>query len=282
MKVRELSKMIYVLYHGDCRDGFGSAYAIWKKLGNENITYIPCQHGRPHPDITLDKDTEIYVVDFSFSRDLLLQWNEKVKNLTVIDHHVTAKENLENLDFAHFDMTHSGAILVWKFFHGNDSQPPKFLEHVEDMDLWNFNLEGTRNVCSAINSYKYDFEMWDTFANDEGLNRLYREGEVIERFVKQQVECLCNEATFIEIGKYKNIPAVNSSLFISETCARLLDIHPNAPLSSAFFQVENERMAFSLRSRKNGTNVAELAQSFGGGGHPSASGFSITVKPVKP
>ena len=270
----------YVLYHGDCRDGFGSAYSTWKKLGSENVTYIPCQHGAPLPEITIDKDTTIYVVDFSFQREVLLDWHKQAASLTVIDHHVTARESLRNLDFAEFDMNHSAAILVWRHFHGKDSTPPKFLEHIEDMDLWNFNLEGTRSVCAAIDSYAQDFTVWDTFATDKGLSKLHDEGEVINRFVKQQVKYLCNEATFIDIGEYKNIPAVNSSLFVSETCAELLNIYPEAPLSSAFFHIDNGRRVYSLRSRKGETNVAELAKQFGGGGHPSASGFSISAPPV--
>jgi hypothetical protein len=29
-----------VIYHADCRDGFGAAYAAWKKFG-DNASYIP-------------------------------------------------------------------------------------------------------------------------------------------------------------------------------------------------------------------------------------------------
>jgi len=270
----------FVLYHGDCRDGFGAAYAIWKKMPKEDITYIPCQHGTPLPDITIDKDTTIYVVDFSFAREVLIEWHKKAAEVLVIDHHITARENLENLDFAQFDLNHSGAILVWKYFHGADSTPPKFLEHIEDMDLWTFKIEGTKRVCAAINSYPYEFSIWDTFADADGLERLHGEGAVIDRFVNQQVKILCKEATFIDIGEYKNIPAVNSPLFVSETCAELLNIYPDAPLSSAFFQVEKTRRVFSLRSRKGGTDVSKLAKQFGGGGHPSASGFSVTIPPT--
>jgi oligoribonuclease NrnB/cAMP/cGMP phosphodiesterase (DHH superfamily) len=267
----------YVLYHGDCRDGFGAAYAIWKKLKDQSVTYIPCHHGSPLPEITIDKDTTIYVVDFSFDRDVLIQWNKEAAQVLVIDHHITARENLENLSFAKFDLDHSGAILVWKHFHGEKTSPPEFLKHIEDMDLWTFGMKGTKRICAAINSYPQDFEIWDTFASAEGLERLHREGAVIHRFVEQQVKQLCKEATSIDFEDYKNIPAVNSSLFVSETCAELLKIYPDAPFSAAFFQVEKDRRVFSLRSRKGGTDVAELAKKFGGGGHPSASGFSITI-----
>ena len=184
--------MIYVLYHADCRDGFGSAYAAWKKLGDE-AQYIACQHGRPVPQLELTKETTIYVVDFSFARDILLDWSEKVGSLVVIDHHVTAQENLEGLPFAHFDMEHSAANLTWRYFHGAQSEPPAFLLHIEDMDLWHFKLEGTRKVCAAIDSYDQDFKIWDDFSTAESCERLKNEGTIILRFVNKQVDYVCGE-----------------------------------------------------------------------------------------
>ncbi len=277
--MNEASAMIYVLYHADCRDGFGSAYAAWKVLGDE-AKYIPCQHGRPLPDLELNKETTIYVVDFSFERKVLVQWSEQVGKLVVIDHHVTAQENLSGLDFAHFDMERSAAILTWRHFHGANSEAPAFLFHIEDMDLWHFKLEGTREVCAAIDSYDMDFSIWDDFASSEACQRLKQEGSVILRFVNKQVGYICRERMLINIGEYKDVPCVNTAVFVSESCAKLLEDHPEAKLAASWFQVEPTRRIFSLRARKGETDVAELAKSFGGGGHPSASGFSIPVDDV--
>ena len=273
--------MIYVLYHADCRDGFGSAYAAWKKLGDE-ARYVACQHGRPVPELELTKETTIYVVDFSFDRNLLLEWSEKIGSLVVIDHHITAQENLQGLPFAHFDMERSAAILTWRYFHGVDSEPPAFLLHVEDMDLWLFKVEGTREVCAAIDSYQQDFQIWDEFSHESACQRLRNEGAIILRFVEQQVRYICRERMLLDIGEHKQIPAVNTGIFVSECCAKLLKDHPDAPLSAAWFQVEPQRRIFSLRSRKGETDVADLSKKYGGGGHPSASGFSISVDDISP
>lgn len=37
------------IYHGNCDDGFGAAWAIWKRWGNE-VAYIPGVYGKPLPD----------------------------------------------------------------------------------------------------------------------------------------------------------------------------------------------------------------------------------------
>jgi len=34
-------------------------------------------------------------------------------DVVVLDHHQTAQKALEGLNFAHFDMTKSGAVLAW-------------------------------------------------------------------------------------------------------------------------------------------------------------------------
>ena len=39
-----------VIYHADCSDGFGAAWAAWKRLGNR-AEYHACKHGQPPPDV---------------------------------------------------------------------------------------------------------------------------------------------------------------------------------------------------------------------------------------
>ena len=34
-----------VLYHADCADGFGAAWALWKKY--PDAQYLPVEHGHP-------------------------------------------------------------------------------------------------------------------------------------------------------------------------------------------------------------------------------------------
>ena len=38
-----------VAYHGNCPDGFGGAYAAWKKFG-DTAEYLPLSYGKPVPE----------------------------------------------------------------------------------------------------------------------------------------------------------------------------------------------------------------------------------------
>lgn len=107
-----------VLYHGNCFDGIASAWAAWKKFG-DNAKYVPVTYPNDKlPVLLLDTDIEaVYIVDFSFKRDLLLALKERVNKLVVLDHHKTAEADLKRLDFCIFDMEKSGARLTWEYFH---------------------------------------------------------------------------------------------------------------------------------------------------------------------
>ena len=43
MSEENQEKNIVVLYHADCLDGFGAAYAAWEKFG-DTAEYIPVQY----------------------------------------------------------------------------------------------------------------------------------------------------------------------------------------------------------------------------------------------
>ena len=51
-----------VLYHANCYDGLGAAWAIRKQLG-DTADYIPVQYGESPPDVT---GKHVIIADFSF------------------------------------------------------------------------------------------------------------------------------------------------------------------------------------------------------------------------
>ena len=107
----------YVLYHANCLDGMASKYVAWLHFGdNPNVTYIPVAYDEPFPDIPLTKNTQIFVLDFSYPRSQLLYVEQMVFRLVVLDHHKTAQEELAWLSFATFDSNKSGCGLAWDYF----------------------------------------------------------------------------------------------------------------------------------------------------------------------
>lgn len=299
-----------VFYHGDCADGFGAAWAIhaailragreemfgdkWYSDGAE-VLYVPIQYDTRLGTVTSVAEelvgAHVYVVDFSFTPQALLGFLSEFKaaSVTWIDHHATAFPFYEDLQMARatlppavldkvtavFDQNHSGAVLTWKHMHPR-STPPLFLDHIEDRDLWKFALPRTKEICAAIYSYEFDLALWDSFSADELLGTLAQEGAALGRLRAKDIEghCRPEQLRFVQLNGYKAIE-VNAPWYVcSELGHTLLDKYPEADIAMVY-HVGSDRVKYSLRARKDGVNVSELAEQLKGGGHPAAAGFVI-------
>lgn len=260
-----MSQARYVLYHANCPDGFGAAYAAWKKFG-EGTHYVPVTHGAPPPE--LKSHSEVFIIDFAYDRETLLAMNQE-HTVKVLDHHLSAEAELKGLDFVEFDMNRSGAVMAWQFFHPETTVPP-LLQYVQDQDLWNWALPDSQAICTALNIYPFDFEVWDELS----VEQLRKEGAVVLRFKEQLMDRLLKKVDWFEIAGHK-VPAINTPLFASELGNQLCIDHPEADFAVCYAD-HGDKRKFSLRSVGD-FDVSAVAGIFGGGGHRNASGMAIPV-----
>jgi hypothetical protein len=61
-----------VLYHADCPDGFGAAWAVWTRC--PTARFVTARHGQPPPDGPAGK--RLVIVDFSADYPFCLVWYE--------------------------------------------------------------------------------------------------------------------------------------------------------------------------------------------------------------
>lgn len=278
-------KPILCIYHGNCADGFGAAWAVREALG-DGVEFHAGIYQDPPPDVT---ERDVLLVDFSYKRPVLQKMAEKAFTILVLDHHKTAADDLAGLPTATnwqdwispmdqsplnlaavFDMERSGAGLTWDFFH--DATRPPLIDHIEDRDLWRFALPKTREIQAAVFSYPYDFEVWDELMAMP-VAKLADEGEAIERKHHKDVAELTKVVTRpMRIGG-QVVPMANLPYTLTSDAGHLLcgDEHPFA---GCYWDTPDGRV-FSLRSRENGADVGEIAKLYGGGGHKHASGFRV-------
>lgn len=265
-----MSDKLLCIYHNNCADGFGAAWAVRHALGEDNVEFYPGVHQEPPPDVT---GRYVCMVDFSYKRDVLLQMAEQAQMILILDHHQSAEKDLVDLPDnveAVFDMDHSGAMLAWDYF--NDNEPPQLLRHIEDRDLWRFELPFTRQIQAALFSYPYDFAIWDALM-DRPVNELAAEGEAIERkHFKDIHELIAAAAHDAEVGGHQ-VPVLNCPYFFSSDAAHILG--EGKPFAACYYDTADYRN-FSLRSAKEGgLDVSEVAAGYGGGGHRNAAGFKV-------
>lgn len=259
----------HVIYHGNCYDGFTAAWAAWRKLGS-SAAYLPASYGTPPPE--LPKDARVLIADFSYSRPVMEDLLRRVASVAVLDHHKTSKEALEGFPGATFDMSKSGAMLAWEYFHPG-AEPPPLVRYVQDRDLWRNELEFSREISAYLHSFEMNFKVWDTLAAKLEVHPYGAaiEGEAILRMIRQKVDLICRDAYFKTIDGHK-VPVVNATAFTSEVGERLLQLFPSAPFSGFFYDKKGTK-CWGLRSRGD-FDVSAVAKKFGGGGHPAAAGFT--------
>ena len=272
-----MTKKIVVIYHRNCADGFGAAWAAWKKFGKK-AAYLAVEHQAPLPDIGDGKD--VYFLDFFPSvKNQLVEFKKKNHRLVAIDHHISQQEYLQYADEAFFDLNHSGAVSAWKYFHPRKSVP-KLLKYVEDGDLWHFKLAKSRELLSALDTFGFDFRLWSKLAKDfESAEKRKKYGEIgraIESYKLKAMEKISASAESVEFAGHR-VLAVNSPILVSEIghilATRCRDF-------GIIWRYRNSRLEVSLRSAGE-TDVAEIAAKRGGGGHKAASGFIVKIKDGK-
>jgi hypothetical protein len=177
-----------VLYHAECADGFGAAWALWRRF--PHARFVPVKHGVPPPDEL--KGERVVIVDFSYGRDLLETMARATDRLLVLDHHITAEKALAGLPYAYFDMKKSGAVLAWEWAH--DHPVPWLLDYIQDKDLWTWALPMSREINAAVASHPFDFHLWSSFKQKE----LEQEGRAILRYEQELVNKLAGQAVLVE------------------------------------------------------------------------------------
>lgn len=270
-----------VLFHGPaCADGFGSAWAAWTVF-KYNVDYRAINYGDPVPNLA--DYTTIYVLDFSFKKDILLKLCNKA-TVVVLDHHKTAQADLSMLQlpgnsFCKFDMTKSGAVLAWEYFHPSMPLPP-ILEYVQDRDLWAWKMPRSREISAALDNTDRNFESWSAFnadiSSEDGFNQQLWVGEAILKYIQEKVASLAYKAVVQNFISWM-VPIVNSPNWQSEIGNELCKIHKECPFAVIYFDnLELKQRVYSLRSIGD-FDVSQIAKSFGGGGHKNAAGFSTNI-----
>ena len=257
-----------VIYHADCTDGFGAAYSAWKQLGNR-AEYHACKHGGLPPDV---KNKSVVILDFSFDNETTKKMIVDAADLIVIDHHKSAMVELHDITNTHFDMGKSGAMLSWDFFHPG-KEPPKFIEYIQDRDLWKWELPYSKEFSAAFDMVPFEFEEFEKFEDDSVFDDAVKRGSYILAYSKTVVKKVCDKASARKLDGM-DVMVVNSSHWMSEIGARLA---PDCDFAMIwYYDHQDQKIKVSLRSFHDKIDVSEIAKKYGsGGGHRKAAGFQL-------
>jgi uncharacterized protein len=260
-----------VLYHGNCPDGFGGAYAAWKKLG-DSAEYIPLFRDVEPP--TGFAGTHLYFIDFTYPLEIMQQYVEEAASVTVLDHHEGVEEVITKMPEYRFTSDHSGAVIAWKFFHPEEDVP-LMLQYVEQGDLYKFGLPDTEQILTYLYSRAQTFVEWQALegqiADDASRAHIAELGRSYAEHKNILVEQIMSVAELVTFEGHTCYLASCSKQFTSPVGNKLSQKLPPFALIAS---VHSWGLRVSLRS--DGTaDVSEIARKYGGNGHPYAAAFSL-------
>lgn len=293
-----------MLYHANCADGFGAAWAAWLKWGDA-VKFVPVSYGQEPPSVV---GCDVLIGDFSFKRNQLAAMLQDASSIVILDHHETAEAELAPFRFqesspgaisaadtsgmlrdlselgrppcvAVFDMNRSGARMVWDFCFPNE-EAPLLIRLIEDRDLWRFTMPETKPFGVWLRCEPFDFERWEMIAQELNdrmyCERIMSEAAAMQRFFDQKVQEIGRLARRGLIDGHE-VPLCNCPpMFSSEVGHWLLDNNESAPFVVCYSD-QGKARGYSLRSRDDRMNVADIARKYGGGGHRNAAGFGVPL-----
>lgn len=304
-----------VFYHKNCTDGFMSATVFHiahmvTKYGGKTL-YIPINYKEEIPQEYFDfidgkKKVKVYVVDFSFDYPTIEKISKPNVDLLILDHHESAALMYDGWGSKTYkcrcggndcqiltESNQSGAQMAYSYWEDDLAS----IEHpfvnlyrmtslVGDRDLFTFKMDNlwtsndTMVMHTYLNSKPYDLNQWAWMAmllNHEMAEEL----KVSETLYEYKRHLTATWGNLSKEVKFQGLPCriVNCPAeFSSDVCAYIYNKYEIA--AAITWCASTEKVFVSLRSNKKysgAANVRELAQKYGGGGHPNASGFSLSI-----
>jgi oligoribonuclease NrnB/cAMP/cGMP phosphodiesterase (DHH superfamily) len=282
-----------VVFHYPCQDGLVSAWVTnsYHKQNNHPIELYPIQHGTPLNLLRL-KNKKVLFCDYAPADEYLDTLEKECTSILILDHHITSANRIDKT-YAYFDMTRSGAGIVWDYFFAKDR--PEFINWVEDRDLWTWKYDesakfyaGIQIVLSTLNYDDFGgmFNILDELIFIPGKPLYYIElGDLINRSIQNKASSIAYNHSkkgdrYIDENKEYNICIVNCPTDIISEVGSILTKEYNFDFA-VLWRYNHPASEYIVSMRANNiADVSEIAKKFGGGGHKNAASFSTKINPI--
>lgn len=291
-------------------DGVTPAVLTNYFFGSENVDYKFCSYNDIDTEVNKFLDgqigyyEQIFITDISVNEetakriDYYIEMTGQPDRFVLIDHHATA-EWLNKYGWAH--------VQPEETVHGRmqkTSGTSLFLEYLkkkypEKYIFFEDTKQGLKELTEKVR--RYDTWEWSTYYHDntaKELNDLFYiigKDEYIRRFtfnpyvnfdasekmilrleqnrIKKYIDAKEKNMYTTKIGKHV-AAVIFAESYISELGNVLATRYPNIDL---IIMIDMSSKRVSFRTAKDNVDVSAIAATYGGGGHPKASGCSIAT-----
>ena len=283
------------IYHSKDTDGHFSGAVLKYKYPDIELRGWDYKDEVPSFE-TMDGFDEIILIDVTFPFDILQELGTKTK-LTVIDHHVSFKKQVDNhLQIGHdvvtdnlkyitfeyiYDDKLSACELGFKYYFG---YIPPIVELVGKYDTWRANgtdewdtvvlpmkyyLYGKVNKPDDVKNYWFDKYSGDI------VDSMLEIGESIMEYERKMDESKTNSYAFEREAYGLRALCINTNFMSSETMITKFDNSKHDVMIG--FAYNGNNWGVSLRSVGDKVDVSQIARERGGGGHSQSAGFQAVT-----
>jgi len=245
-----------------------------------------------------NKDTLLVITDVSVNEEVAQVIQSRHVDgypVVLLDHHATAtylnKYDWANVVIEENDQKVCATFLYYKYLVENDWITPaqkltEYVENIRSYDVWDW-FHTDNLLAKQLNDYFYmvglaPFEAWikeemenvqESFQLSKEVSTLLQvEENRIQKYIdKKAKQLIIQQKSFL--GKLYNVGYVANENYHSELGNTLCQLNPDMDF---VVMIDIGQHKVSLRTAKDNVNVSAIAKFYGGGGHPKASGCSIT------
>ena len=274
-------------YHSKDIDGFFSGAVLKYKYPDIELSGWDYRDEVPSFESMKEYD-EVILIDITFPFDILKKLGTRTK-LTVIDHHISFKKQVDDFPFPLsfeyiYDDKLSACELGFKHYFG---YVPPIVELVGKYDTWRAN--GTPEWETSVLPLKYFLygrvnkpedvkDYWFISAEElyyeDILDEMIEIGKSIMEYEKKMDESKATSYAF-EKEVYNGLKAlcINTNFMSSDTLASKFDSSKHDLMIG--FAYNGRNWGISLRSIGDKVDVSQIAKTRGGGGHSQSAGFQV-------
>lgn len=270
-----------VIYHGECDDGFAASFAAWTHFKNDAV-YLPMNFGGWGIFHSLDnfiqqlRGKNVYILDFSFSLPIYRLLHEHAESITLLDHHETAREEIEEQPGCIFMQHICAANMAWEFFNPDIPQP-KFFSYIEDSDLCKYEIPETKDFIYGLRTQPRSYEFLNSLLLQSNLDNTIQQGKIISAFMHNQILDVAEHSRPIKINNKHGMICNGNRMIADELHTYFINQnkHSNHIIDFVLLWYKDTNtynIKCIFRACTNNTNVANIAKSFNGGGNYYSAG----------
>lgn len=307
-------RKIVVFHHADM-DGYMAAASAYRGLRSafykdnyasslslqelyQGVTFKEVNYGRFKDEDILSlvtEHTDVFVLDFSFPRELSDQIHEKAGFFKIIDHHASSQRDVGDRPYAYFDMESSGARMAFEYFNPTEEVPLAVIL-VDNRDLWKKDTgwedafhESLMSQLSATKSLAKDYNTAFVIdlliylkdpVSDSMVHKAVKDGMAMISRRDAGIRSMCDDKKILKtlIGGHPAI-VFNAPIDQSDACEYVYNQPKYKNFIAAAFNISGDKMTFSLRKHKDlDVDLSKIAEiHYQGGGHKVAAGFATDI-----